>query len=196
MKFCIISYQGGPGAYSELAAQKYFDTNSQISLKGFPSFEQALDAIVTGKSDYAILPIENKITGQIENVPALVRSTPVREIGSIWIPIEHHLIGLNSSTLGEIERIYSHPQALKQCSKFLASFKNCTTHCHEDTALAVKKICQDKDPIQAAIASKEAAELYGLKVLQTGIANKDDNQTRFVILERQSAELSCQRRLA
>ncbi|MBL4818189.1 MAG: hypothetical protein JKY15_03015 [Deltaproteobacteria bacterium] len=185
MKSCIVSYQGGPGAYSELAAQKYFDTNSQISLKGFLSFEQALHALLTGKSNYAILPIENTITGPIENVPDLVKSTSVREIGSLWVSIEHHLIGLNGSTLSNIKQVYSHPQALEQCSEFLDSFQNCVAYHYEDTALAVKKLLQEENPMQAAIASKEAAELYGLKVLQTKIANKGDNQTRFVVLEKE-----------
>ena len=120
---CLVAYQGQEGAYSTLAAKRFFKSRkSSLHLVGFDTFSQTIQALETGRTDYAILPVENMVTGQIPEPCDLITHAKVQTIGEIILPIEHCLIGLPSTSLRKIKRIISHPQALLQCKKYLADW--------------------------------------------------------------------------
>jgi chorismate mutase/prephenate dehydratase len=177
-----VAYQGSSGAYSTLAAKRFFGDQPHLQLMGFNTFSETLSALQNKQVDYAILPVENSITGPIHEVLSLLPKNQFPMVGEIIQPIEHCLIGLHGTDLTQLKLIYSHPQALMQCSKFLASLGENVAQSYADTAMAAQKVSQDRDKTQAAIASQEAASIYGLDVLKTHIANQKDNYTRFIVL--------------
>ncbi len=182
---CSVAYQGQEGAYSTLAAKRFFKSQKQkLHLLGYETFAETLYAVEKNRTQYAILPIENKITGPIPDVHELLKKAKLKKIGEITQPIEHCLIGLPKASVKRIACIISHPQALQQCSQFIASLKHAQAKDYTDTAMAVSKVLKDLDLTQAAIASAEAARIYGLKILKRHIANQPNNSTRFVILAR------------
>ncbi len=177
-----IAYQGGPGAYSTIAAQNYFGTSTSLEFVGHSSFAEVLNSVLEGVCNYAIIPVENTTTGFIQDYSQEL----FREIGEITVVICHCVLGLEGAQLSNITSIYSHPQALAQCKQFLFSYPSIKVVEHTDTALAAQKVSQDRNPSHAAIASSEAGSLYGLTVLARDIADKPNNKTRFVILERRT----------
>lgn len=181
---CSVAYQGQDGAYSTLAAKRFFKSQKQkLHLLGYETFPETLYALEKNRTQYAILPIENKITGPIREVCDLLVKSNLKTIGEIAQPVEHCLIGLPTASIKKITRVISHPQALLQCSRYLSTI-GASAENYTDTAMAVQKVLKDQDPTQLAIASAEAAKIYGLKILKRHIANEPDNSTRFVILGR------------
>jgi chorismate mutase/prephenate dehydratase len=180
---CRVAYQGQEGAFSTLAAKRFFKSQKQkLHLLGYETFAETLYALENNRVQYAILPVENKITGAIPEVCDLLAKSNFKTIGEINQPVEHCLIGLPKASIKNITRVISHPQALKQCSQFIASLTTAKAENYTDTAMAVQKVLKDADFSQAAIASKEAAQIHGLKILKRHIANQTDNSTRFAIL--------------
>ncbi len=177
-----IAYQGGPGAYSTIAAQNYFGVGSSLEFVGHDTFNDALNSVLEGTCRYVVIPVENSTTGFIQDYPQKL----FHQIGEITVAIYHCVLGLEGARLSDITDIYSHPQALAQCKYFLSSNPNIEAIEYADTALAAQKVSQDKNPSCAAIASAEAGSLYGLSVLAQDIADKPNNKTRFVILERRT----------
>ena len=175
-----VAYQGGPGAYSMIAAKNYFGTTASIEFIGHLTFGDALDSVLQGRCDFAIIPLKNSITGFIQDYP----KNFFDELGEITLEICHCLLGLEGTELSNISHVYSHPQALAQCKEFLASHPHFKPTEYTDTALAAQKISEEKDNSHAAIASAEAGNLYRLTVLARDIADKPNNKTRFVVLER------------
>lgn len=184
-----VVFQGIKGAYSYLVGQKFFSAKlEQVIFQGLPTFKATLDSVEKGGADYAILPIENTTAGSINEVYDLLSHTHLAIIGEeIW-PVKHCLLAIENVPLARIRRIYSHPAALAQCSNFLAELLQCTVESFVDTAQAVKKVKEDEDLSEAAIASEEAAALYGLQTIKCGIANSRENYTRFVIVAREPVE--------
>jgi chorismate mutase/prephenate dehydratase len=179
----LVAYQGTEGAYSHQAAQRYFSPwHAQTAYRSFPTFRDMLHAVRSRDVDYAVLPIENTTAGSINEAYDLLTTMELSLVGEEIQPIDHCLIGIAQLSLKDIRKVYSHPQALAQCSEFLARMPWCTPEEFGNTALAVKKIAEDADPSQAAIASEEAARLAGLPVIARDIANQRDNFTRFVIV--------------
>lgn len=187
----IVAFQGIDGAYSHLTAQKYFSTKlDQIVFEGHDTFKSMLDSVEKGGSNYAVLPIENTTAGSINEAYDLLSHTHLSIIGEeIW-PVKHCLVAIEQVPLARIRRIFSHPQALAQCSTFLADLKHCTIESFLDTALAVKRVKENEDLSEAAIASEEAANLYGLQIIKRDIANTRENFTRFVIVAREPVRYS------
>ncbi len=185
----VITFQGVEGAYSHLAGQKFFSTRlNQSTFRGLPTFHAVIESVERGGAQYGILPIENTTAGSINETYDLLSQTSLVVVGEeIW-PVNHCLLAIENLPLARIRRIYSHPQALAQCSNFLSSLQHCTIESFIDTALAVKKVKADEDLSEAAIASEEAAELYGLQIIKRDIANTRENFTRFVVVARQFEE--------
>ncbi|MCH2367476.1 MAG: chorismate mutase, partial [Planctomycetes bacterium] len=182
-KLLCIAYQGVEGAYSYLAGEKFFRSQlDNCSFEGYKNFSDVVAAVENGQADYAILPIENTTAGSINAVYDLLLATKLSIVGEEVFPVQHCLLGLEKAPLSTIHRIYSHYQALAQCSDFLSRLKNCVQETYMDTAEAAKKISEDGDPEQAAIASEEAGRIYGLEVLKRNLANQRENYTRFVII--------------
>ena len=180
-----VAYQGGEGAFSHSCALRHFAAfEGETECVGYPAFRPMLESVRDGSSDYAVLPIENTIAGSINESYDLLSELDLHLVGEEAQAVVHCLIGLPGAQLDALDRVYSHPVALLQCRRFLASLQ-CDAASYEDTALAVRKIKEDGDPRQAAIASEEAARIHGLPVLRRGVQDEELNLTRMVIVARQ-----------
>jgi chorismate mutase/prephenate dehydratase len=185
-----VAFQGGPGAYSELAANNHFATRSErLATQGFRSFADAAREVEERRFDYAILPIENTTTGSIIEVYDLLRSTSLTIVGELRLKIEHCLIATEETPIERITRVSSHPQAILQCSKFLERLVDTEVDAFTDTGLAVAHIKELADPTHAAIAGAAAARKSDLVILSREIANEAENYTRFVIVAREPEPL-------
>jgi len=177
------SFQGTVGAYSHMAARKYFAARSvEMEFMGTETFAEALELAESGKVGYAVLPIENTTAGSINQVYDLLRGTSLRIVGEEILQVRHCLAGIPGSSVAGIQRVLSHPQGLIQCANFLASLDGVEQVAFIDTAAAAQEVARLGDPTQAAISSDEAAEVYELEILARGIADQDENWTRFVVI--------------
>lgn len=178
-----IVFQGTEGAYSQAAMEKYFGEN--INSFHVQTFRDAMEAIEEGSADFAVLPIENSSAGAVNEVYDLLMEFENYIVGEVLLPIEHTLAGLPGTNLSEIERVYSHPQALMQSAKFLDEHRDWQQISVANTAVAAKKVLEDQECKKAAICSKYAAEFYGLEVLEEQINHNEHNATRFIIVTNQ-----------
>ncbi len=182
-----LAYQGIEGSYSHLAAQDYFSRkDASVSYRGYTQFRDAVESVEKGKADLAVLPIENTTSGGINEVYDLLLGAQLSIVGEVKLKIDHCLLGLPGASIADIRTIYCHPQTVLQCSDFLAEHPGCKIEYFADTALSGRKIHEDGDPTQAAIASAEAARLFDLDVLQSSIANQQQNFTRFLVAARKA----------
>ncbi len=185
-----VSYQGTDGAFSHQAAIKHFKQRyTNVECIGYTRFEEAADAVEKGDVDVSILPIENTTAGSINDTYDLLNDKNLYIIGEEVLKINHCLMAPENVPLTNVRRILSHPQAIAQCSRFLSSLPRCHVESYFDTAMAARKVRDDDDLSQAAIASSYAAEIYGLQILKRDLANQADNLTRFVIVGKDP--LSC-----
>ena len=175
-----IVFQGVEGAYSQQAMTEYF--GKECDSFHVETWKDAMEAIQNGKADFAVLPIENSTAGIVsENYDLLVEYDNYI-VGEQVIQIKHALLGMPDAELNDITTVYSHPQALMQCSDFLYEHSDWEKISLKNTAVSAKKVMDEKDKTHAAIASTLTAELYGLKVLDDTIANTQNNATRFIIV--------------
>lgn len=185
-----VAIQGIEGSYSQLASQQFFDHKGMsVNYLRAPTFAAAIAAVQRQDADVAVLPIENTTSGAISEVYDLLLESRLDFVGDVRFRIRHCLLGIEGASISELRRIYCHPQAVAQCSEFLAQLDHCEIVYFSDTALSGQKIRELGDPTIAAIASEEAARLFGLDVLKTGIANRDENFTRFVVVAAEPAEV-------
>ena len=177
-----VVFQGVEGAYSYAAMREYFDDD----IKSFhvKTWRDAMEAVVEGKADYGVLPIENSTAGIVAGIYDLLTEYDLNIVGEQIISPRHVLLGLPEASLEDIRCVYSHSQALAQCSKYLEAHPEWRTQEMENTAGSAKKVREDGDITQASIASRQAGELYGLKVLAENICSNDKNATRFVIVSK------------
>jgi prephenate dehydratase len=175
-----ISYQGEPGAFSEQAAKAYFGNGCETRAR--ESFHEIFEDVVRKKSSFAVVPIENSLHGSVHQNFDLLWKFPVFIIGEIKLRIKMNLLALPGVKVKDIRAVYSHPQALGQCEKYLRTLKRATVNPFYDTAGAAKMIADEHRREAAAIASLQAAEEYGLRVLRSGIESDHRNFTRFVII--------------
>lgn len=175
-----IVYQGVPGAYSHQAAMQYFGEDA--SLEPVKTWEDAMKALSICDADYAVLPIENSTAGAVSDIYDLLGFYDNYIVGEIYLKVEHALLGLPEADLSDIRVVYSHPQGLMQCARFLNSNPQWKQMSVNNTAWGAKKIREDGDIHQASIASMAAAKLYGLKVLKEAVNFNDGNTTRFIIV--------------
>lgn len=180
-----IAFQGIEGSYSYLAAQKFFaHSGYDLNFVFKKLFSEVVESVEKGEADYAILPIENTTSGGINEVYDVLLHTTLSIIGEERFQVKHCLIGVEEIPLDKIKKVYAHHQAVSQCSKFLETIPKAVIEYFADTAMSVQKISDEKNPYFVAIASEEAANLYGLKILKTDIANQQENYTRFLIAAR------------
>ena len=178
-----VSFQGAEGAYSHLAARKYFgDREGAMEFRGFPTFSRALREAESGAAGYAFLPIENTTAGSINETYDLLRHTELKIVGEEILEVRHCLLGLPGSSLLGITRVVSHPQALAQCARFLAELPGVTAVPFVDTAEAARHVKEAGDLTLAAIASEEAGQRHSLDILKRDIADQEENWTRFVVV--------------
>lgn len=183
-----VVYQGTTGAYSYLAAQRHFGPRAaEVALRGCASFAEMLEAVEAGDATYGVLPVENTTAGTINEAYDLLAKMKLSIVGEEVQRVDHCLLAIRDIPLSQVKRIYSHPKALDQCTEFLRSLTDCHAESYADTAMAAQKVRDDQDLSQAAIASEEAAQLYGLCVIRRSIANQAENYTRFVVVAREPA---------
>lgn len=176
----LLAFQGVPGAYSHLACREVFP-----GLAPYPcaTFADAFAALQDGVVDRALIPIENSMAGRVADIHALLPESGLSIVGEHFLRVRHHLLAPKGATIGSLQRVYSHIQALSQCRQFLRD------HGLEaievaDTAGAAKDVAARADPAEAAIASGLAGEIYGLDSVRVGIEDQLGNTTRFVALMR------------
>lgn len=178
-----IVYYGEKGAYTEAAMLEYF--GADVSCFAASSFEEVMSCVKERKAMYGVLPIENTSTGSLSDIYDLLAKYENYIIGEQVLKIEHVLLGQQSSKISDIKTVYSHSQAIQQCSQFLSKHPMMKVISSGSTAECAKLVFESKDKSQAAIASKRAGECYGLSILQEQIANHDCNATRFIVISNQ-----------
>jgi prephenate dehydratase len=174
-----VAFQGEHGAYSEAAAIEHF--GPEIETCPFESFDLVFEAVEAGDCAYGLAPIENSLAGSIHRNYDLLMRHRLHIVGEEFLHIHHCLIGLPGATLNQIRRVSSHPQALAQCEGTLKRL-SLPTHADYDTAGSVKQLAEQGDPTAAAIASRHAAQVYGMQVLLEGIEDDPANYTRFLAI--------------
>lgn len=178
-----IAFQGTEGAYSHEAAIRHFGVERRVvTYKPYRSFRETLEAVQRGDAHRAVLPIENSTAGSVHEVYDLLFQLSLSIVGEEVVEVRHCLLGPPGATLAGVTRVLSHPQALAQCSEYLAERPSLEALAFANTALAARRVAEDGDPTQAAIASAEAGDRYGLVVLDRDIANQAVNLTRFVVV--------------
>ncbi len=171
------------GSYTEQAMEEYFGTN--IARTYAPTFKKVMQAIKEEEADYGVLPIENTSTGGISDIYDLLVEFDNSIIGEHVVKIDHALLGLPGASKENINNVYSHSQGLMQCSKYIESHLHMNPIECISTADSAKKILEEKDVTQGAIASKQAAAYYGLQILDEAVNHEDNNSTRFIIITRE-----------
>jgi prephenate dehydratase len=171
-----VAFQGEPGAYSEEAAYAYFGA---VETQPCETFDDVFAAVTSGVCEFGLIPIENSLAGSIHQNYDLLLRHDLHIVGEYFLRVRHCLIGLPGANMGKIRRVTSHPQALGQCAAYLRELGVKTDPAY-DTAGSVQLVKALGDPTTAAIASKRAAEIYGMQVLQEGIEDNPENYTRFL----------------
>ena len=181
-KAARVVFQGAEGAYSQAAMMKYF--GDKVNSFHVDTFREAMGAIDEGSADFAVLPIENSTAGIVNEIYDLLQEYENYIVGEQIIRIEHCLLGVPGATMEDIKTVYSHPQSLMQSAKFLENH-GWQLISMQNNAFAARKVAEEQDKSQAAIASEYAGQIYGLEVLQKGVNHSGTNSTRFIIVTNQ-----------
>jgi len=174
-----IAYQGEPGAFSEAAARLVDATAELLPCR---SFEAVFEVVENGAAPYGAVPIENSIGGSIHRNYDLLLAHRLSIVGEVQVPVVHHLLARPGVTLERVRRVYSHPQGLAQCERFLRTLPGVELVAAYDTAGSAKLIADEALDDSAAIASARAGEIFGLAPLASSVQDFDDNVTRFLII--------------
>ena len=177
-----IAFQGEPGANSHIAiAEAYPDAEPMPC----PTFEDALAAISSGEADLGMIPIENSVAGRVADIHHLLPASGLFIVGEWFLPIRHQLMALKGVKLADIKSVESHVQALGQCRRTIRKL-GIKPIVAGDTAGSARDVSERGDRTVAAIASRLAAEIYGLDILAEDIEDEAHNTTRFVVLAREA----------
>ncbi|MBC7521180.1 MAG: prephenate dehydratase, partial [Sandarakinorhabdus sp.] len=171
-----VAFQGAPGAYSHQAVREVFPGAVALPC---PSFEDAIEAVQTGRAGHAVIPIENSLHGRVADMHFLLPESGLSIIGEHFVRVRHCLMGTGSQA--DLRQVISHPQALGQC-RIRTRAWGLEAVGYFDTAAAAAQVASDGNTAVGAIASMLAAELYGLKMFAQGIEDAEHNTTRFVVL--------------
>jgi prephenate dehydratase len=177
----LISFQGEPGAYSNLAAIELFPGMDVLPCR---IFEDALAAVEDGKAKYASIPIENSVAGRVADIHYLIPHSNLHIIGEHFLRINHNLLVVPGTKIEDVKIVRSHEQALSQCRRNLDSW-GIKREVYSDTAAAAKHVAELGDPSVGAIASSLAGEIYGLESIKKDIEDASHNTTRFVVFSRE-----------
>ena len=177
----FIAYPGTEGSFSWAAARSVF---ADADYYGCSSFEETAAMVLSGQADYALLPIENSFAGAVLNTYRILENGALQMVGETLKRVEHQLLGVVGSSLSDIRTITSHPQAIAQCDEYLKTLHGVRLIPSENTAISARMIAKNNDRTVAAIASREAAEIYGLTILKPDIHTSCQNTTRFTIVSK------------
>lgn len=182
-----VAFQGEHGAYSEMAVYNFF--GQLVDVKPCKSFDEVFESVKTEEVNYGVVPIENSIEGSVNRTYDLFLEYDLKVGGEIIIRISHCLIAHQGTSIDQIKKVYSHPQALAQCRKFLEQ-KNLQAISTFDTAGSVKMIKEKNMMDAAAIASERAAKIYDMTILEKEIEDIKNNSTRFFVLDKTDSPYS------
>ncbi|MBD8512922.1 prephenate dehydratase [Photobacterium sp. WH77] len=186
-----VSFLGAKGSYSNLASRQYFSRKqTKLVEMSCSNFRDVVNVVETGQADYGVLPIENTSSGSINEVYDLLQHTSLSIVGEITQPIEHCLLTAVPTSLDKIDTLYSHPQPHQQCSEYLRTMGDIRQEYTSSTADAMQQVAELKQPNVAAIGNASSGELYGLTPLKTGIANQQENFTRFIVVARKAVDVT------
>jgi prephenate dehydratase len=176
----LIAFQGEPGAFSHAAAHALFPRGKAVPCV---TFEDTISAVQQGKADYGVVPVENSLYGRITDIYHLLPDSGLFITGEHFLRIEMNLLGVKGSTLKDVKSVQSLSVALGQCRKFIRKHKFHTINA-VDTAGSAREVAERGDKSVAAIASRYAAEVYGLDILAEGIEDAAHNTTRFLVISK------------
>ncbi len=177
----FVACQGVEGAYSQIAADKLF---KHPSISYFNSFEGVFRAVDEGFCSYGVLPVENSTAGTVNQVYDLMMSHNFHIVRTARLKVDHSLLARDGASLSSVRHIYSHQQAIDQCSHFLEGLKDVEVHVCENTAAAAKMVAEGGRDDCAAISSASCAELYGLSVIARDVQDHGANFTRFACISK------------
>ena len=176
-----IAFQGVPGAYSHLSCQAFCPDWEAIA---YDSFSGMLRAVQNGECSYAMVPVENSTAGRVADIHHMLPESGLHIIAEHFQPVEHHLLGIKGTKISNVKEVHSHEQGLAQCRKTLERL-GIAPVIHSDTAGAARDVSSWNEISKAAIASKLAADIYGLEILMDEITDMTLNTTRFLIMQKQ-----------
>ncbi|HEX2993168.1 MAG TPA: prephenate dehydratase [Anaerolineales bacterium] len=179
-----IAFQGEPGAYSE---QAVFDHFGKVETKPCESFDLVFDSVVSGACEFGLIPIENSLAGSIHQNYDLLLRHDLHIVGEYPLRVQHCLIALPGAKKEDIKKAISHPQALGQCAAYLRNLGIKAEPVY-DTAGSVKMLKESGAKDTAAIASRRAAEIYGMQILEEGIEDNPENYTRFLAISKEAVQ--------
>lgn len=182
----IIAFQGVTGANSNLACNKFYP---EFQTKAFPTFADVFMAVENGEVEFGMIPLENSYAGRVSEIHNLLQDRDVSIVAEHFFNVSHNLAAVRGAVISNIEKIYSHPQALMQCNNNIRKLSNnkiivCDV---SNTAEAARMVAESGDKSKAAICSKMAAEVNGLEVLKENIQDDEGNMTTFVVISKNSA---------
>ena len=176
-----VACQGVEGAYSQIACDRLFRLPE---VTYFPTFDAVFTAIERGECRYGIIPVENSTAGSVNAVYDLMMRHDFRIVRSVRVKIDHNLLARPGATLGGIREVYSHEQAIAQCSEFLQAHPEIKVNRCENTAVAAKRVAESGRLDVAALSSRSCAELYGLCCLAECVQDRGNNSTRFICISK------------
>lgn len=188
-----IAFLGKRGSYSHLAARNYAARyQEQLIELSCSSFEQIFEKVSNGEADYGVLPLENTTSGSINEVYDLLQCTELSLVGELAYPIKHCVLVNHQDDLSRIDTLYSHPQVIQQCSRFIRSLDRVHIEYCESSSHAMQLVAGLNKPNIAALGNEDGGHLYGLRMLKTDIANQPNNITRFIVIAREALAVSPQ----
>ncbi len=176
-----IAFQGETGAFGEAAALR---VNGEARRLGCRTFEEVFDVVEKGPATHGVVPVENAIAGTIHRNYDLLLEHELSIVGEVEVPVVHDLLALPGTAVGQVRRVYSHPQALAQCERFLRTLEGVELVATSNTAGAAKLVADERLADAAALASRRAGEAFGLAPLARGVQDFEDNVTRFLVIGR------------
>ncbi len=176
-----IAFQGRPGANSDMACRRFLPQWEPVPCQ---YFEDAFEALKSGKTDLAMIPIDNSTAGRVAGIHSLLPDSGFQIVGEYFLPIEHQLLGLKGASVKDVKLVLSHEQALSQCKKTMNRL-GLETQIFSDTAAAAEEVARRGDPSYAAVAPALAADLYDLDIIERDVFDRRGNTTRFIVLSRE-----------
>jgi prephenate dehydratase len=176
-----VVFQGEPGANSHIACLEVFPNCVAVPQ---PTFEDCFLAVSTGEADLGMIPIENSLAGRVADIHHLMPTSDLSIIGEHFMPVHHHLLGVRGAKIAELEVVQSHVQALGQCRRIIREL-GVSAEVAADTAGSARYVAELGDPKRGALASRLAAEIYGLDILKEDVEDEAYNTTRFIVLSRE-----------
>lgn len=177
-----VACQGVAGAYSGIAADRMFEL---ADITYFKNFDGVFQAVEKGLCKYGVLPIENSSAGSVNQVYDLMKAHKFYIVKGLRVSVNHNLVANKDTNLKDIKEIFSHEQALSQCKHYLEKFPFAKITACPNTAVAAKMLAESGRKDAAALSSRECADLYGLKLLETNVQDSDNNYTRFILIAKE-----------